>query len=88
MHSAATIVLIAVAALTAFIGAEWAPTVNTGLIFLLALYQAHERRKLNQAHDAALAAHKEARDAKRAIGATQRGTANHDTGERRRWTDQ
>ena len=73
-------------ALAAVIDAAWAPVANTALLIILAVYQQHRNRQLQQEADRA---QRDARDAKRAVGATRR----HDTEEppwlfeHRRWTD-
>lgn len=87
-HSAAAVVIAFAAALTAFIGAEWAPAANTLLIVILAGMQMHEQRHIAKAKRIAREASEQARDAKYAAGATRRDdTTRPDTGQRRRWKD-
>lgn len=68
------------AVLIGLLDPAWAPAMNTALLFLLALFQAHQARELQTAKVAA-------RDAKRAAGAARRDSALTDTGDRRRVTD-
>lgn len=88
LNNAAAGVVVIAAALVALIGSEWAPAVNTGLIIILAMYQAYERGKVHRAERIAREAKRQARDAKYAAGANKRDLPGHpDTGQRRRWTD-
>lgn len=69
-----------VAALVAFLDPAWAPTLNTALVCLLAIWQARQATQVRIAQTAA-------RDAKRAAGANKRDNLYPDTGHRRRVTD-
>lgn len=69
-----------VAALVGFLDPAWAPTFNTGLVCLLALWQARQATEVKAAKEAA-------RDAKRAAGAARRDGTLYDSGHRRRVTD-
>jgi hypothetical protein len=69
-----------VAALVAFLDPAWAPTLNTALVCLLAVFQARQAVQVQEAKQAA-------RDAKRAAGANNRNHEVPDTGHRRRVTD-